>query len=50
MNHAGIPNEVIDADVKNVRRKPAKDYMSENWIVEFKPEADRKSFVIKVYT
>jgi len=50
MNHAGIPNEVIDSDVKNVRRKPSKDYMSEDWIIEFKPEADRKPFVIKLYT
>lgn len=53
MNLAGLPNEVIDEQVKNVKKAAAKGSEAGflvNFVVEFEPEAERDDFVIKVYT
>lgn len=53
MNLAGLPNEVVDEQVKTVKRERGKGTEAGfliNFIVKFKPEAERDDFVIKVYT
>jgi len=49
MNLAGLPNEIIDAEVDKVVSRVSKDMLSTIWIVKFKREADKKDFLITVY-
>lgn len=53
MNLAGLPNEVADEQVKGVKKQSGKGSEAGfvvNLVVQFKPEADRDDFIIKVYT